>query len=173
MERFLLYATGIGSNLCASFYTLPIRPCCYGIPHMKLLNIQWVACTDGSGVSATQARKLRGLLVWGYFVSGCNDTWAYLWNLAGTANSTDVCVCRHGRETASPVGYERHLSQFRKSMPPLFGSSMSGASSVGGGAAWKPCRCVTTPEGSVGAMLLLSHRCHRRRALETSRALVL
>jgi len=105
MERFLLYATGIESNLCASFSTGSIRLCCYGMPHVKLLNIQGVTCADGGCVSAPQARKLGGLLAWGSFVSGCNDTRAYPWNLAGTANSTDVCMCRHGRETAPPVGY--------------------------------------------------------------------
>src|SRR5438128_8954890 len=81
MERFLLYATGIESNLCASFSTGSIRLCCYGMPHVKLLNIQGVTCADGGCVSAPQARKLGGLLAWGSFVSGCNDTRAYLWNL--------------------------------------------------------------------------------------------
>jgi len=93
------------SNLCASFYTLPMCPGAMTWSHVKLPNIQWFACADSDCVSAMQARKLRGLLAWGYFVSGCNDTWVRLWNLTGTANSTDICMCRQGRETASPVGY--------------------------------------------------------------------
>jgi len=42
--------------------------------HVKLLNLQEFACANGGCVSAAQARKLRGLLAWGYFVSGCDDT---------------------------------------------------------------------------------------------------
>ena len=62
--------------------------------YVKLLNIQGFVCTDSGCVSATQPWKLREFLAEGYFVSGCDDTWAYLWNPIGTANSTDVCVCR-------------------------------------------------------------------------------
>src|SRR5262245_15955613 len=100
--------------------------------HMKLLNIQWLAYADSNCVSATQARKLRGLLAWGYFVSGCDDTLTYLWNLVDTTNSTDVNVYTHARETASPVGDKRHHSQFKKSLPLLFRDSIAGGSRGGG-----------------------------------------
>jgi len=50
MERFLLYATGIESNLCASFYTLSIRPRCYGILTREP--------TESTGVCVRQ-RRLR------------------------------------------------------------------------------------------------------------------
>jgi hypothetical protein len=42
--------------------------------HVKLLNIQQVVCVNSYCVSATHARKLEGLLVCGYVVSGCSDT---------------------------------------------------------------------------------------------------
>jgi hypothetical protein len=147
-------------------------PAAMAFSHVQLPNILWFACTDSGCVGATQARELRGLLAWGYFVSGCDDTRAYLWSLAGTANPTAVCVCRHGKETASPVGYERHLSQFRKAILSLFRGGMAGASGGGRGVGSRPCRCVTTP-GSRRAMLSLSHRGHRLRAPGTSRVLVL
>ena len=142
-------------------------------PYVKLLNTQWFACANSGCLSAIQAWRLRGLQARGYFVSGCDDTWAYLWDLAGAANATDVCVCRHDRETASPVGYERHLSQFRKSLPLLFRGKMSGARSRGGRSGVEACRCVTTPGLIARARLLRSPQCHRRRAPGTSRALVL
>src|SRR5215813_2833587 len=135
MERFSLYATGIGKqSLCQLLHSVD-TPLLLWHSTCEATEYTGVACANSGGVSATQARKLRGLLAWGYFVSGCDDTRAYLWNLVGTANSRDVCVCRHGRETASPVGYERHLSQFRKSVPSLCEGGMSGVSSVEGGAA--------------------------------------
>jgi len=102
---------------------------------MNLLNRKEFGCVDRGCISTTQTWKLREFLVRGYFVSGYDDTLISLGNLVGTANSTDVCVCRHDRETASPVGYERHLSQFRKSLLPLCRDSMAGGSSGGEGAA--------------------------------------
>src|SRR5438093_13193533 len=60
-------------------------------------------------------------------------------------NPTDMCACRHGREIASPVGYERHLSQFRKSIRPSSEAEFLVPAVSIGGAAQKPCRCGTTP----------------------------
>jgi len=74
MERFLLYATGIESNLCASFYILSNVPPAMAFSPVNLLDIQGFGCANGGCVSAAQAWKLRGLLAWGYFVSGCDDT---------------------------------------------------------------------------------------------------
>jgi hypothetical protein len=116
---------------------MPASTLCRGTPgamafsYVKLLHIQGLVCNDSGCVSATQTRKLREFLTQGYFVSGCDDTWTHLWNLVDTTNSTDVNVCKHGRETASPVGDKRHLSQFRKALLPLFRDSIAGGSRGG------------------------------------------
>ena len=74
-------------------------------------------------------------------------------------------MCRHGRESLSaPVGYERHLSQFRKSMPAsLAEAACASASSVEGRSGVEAVSlCDNARASRNGLCFALSHRCHRQ-----------
>jgi hypothetical protein len=157
---------------------VPASPLCrpgpssMACPHIQPLNVQLLAYTENGCGSIALARELRGFLVEGSFMSGCDDTASWHGNLAGLPSPTDVCVCGHSRGIVPSVGHKRHLSQFRKSTQPFSRGRNADASSLGGRPAEKPCRCGTTPRLIARVMLALSRRGHRRRVPGTSRVRV-
>ena len=148
------------------------QPLCYGIPYVKLLNIQILACTDNGCGRIALARKPGGLLVEGSFMSGCDDTapgtgTSRLWQTLRTYAYARLAVGLSPLSGMSDTCL--NLGNLCRPLPEAGGLTPVVEE---GGPTGAACRCRTTP-GLVARVMFVSSRWdHRRRAPGTSHVLV-